>query len=250
MEELGRIVLERLPLAGDETVLDAGCGTGRVTRLLLERLPRGRVIAVDGAQSMVDIARSELGERAEVRQADLLELELETPVDAVLSTATFHWIPDHPRLFARLAAALHPGGRLVAQCGGEGNVAAIHAAASAAGSQEPFAPHLAGWRGPWNFSSPGRARRDLEGAGFDEIETWLEPVDVRPEDPHEYLATIVLGTHGERLPPELRGAFVDEVLERLPRPTTIDYVRLNLSARRAPAAPATSDGTAGPRSAA
>src|ERR1700704_712784 len=122
MEALGRQVLARLELRGDETVLDAGCGSGRVTQALIERLPRGRVIAVDASPSMAQAARERLGEQADVRVLDLLDLELETPVDAILSTATFHWIADHERLFARLHAALRPGGQLVVQCGGEGNI--------------------------------------------------------------------------------------------------------------------------------
>ncbi len=122
----GRRVLERLPLRGDETVLDAGCGSGRVTLLLLDRLPRGRVVAVDSSESMVEHAREALdGERVTVFRADLAELELDEPVDAVFSNAVFHWIPDHDRLFERMHAALRPGGRLMAQCGAEGNVAEL-----------------------------------------------------------------------------------------------------------------------------
>src|SRR5271165_5870613 len=119
MEKLGLEVLDRLELRGDEAVLDAGCGSGRITQALVERLPRGRVIAVDESESMVQAARARLGGRAEVRVIDLLELELDAPVDVVFSTATFHWIADHGRLFSRLRAALRTGGRLVAQCGGE-----------------------------------------------------------------------------------------------------------------------------------
>src|SRR5918997_7208165 len=121
IEAMGRDVLSRLELAGDETVLDAGCGTGRVTAALVERLPRGRVIAVDGSRAMVEEARRRLPASVDVLQADLLELELEELVDAIVSTATFHWIGDHDRLFARLRESLRPGGRLVAQCGGGGN---------------------------------------------------------------------------------------------------------------------------------
>ena len=124
-ETWGRDVLERLDLRGDERVLDAGCGTGRVTALLLERVPDGHVVAVDGSQAMVDETRRRFGDRVEAFAVDLLDLELDDPVDAILSTATFHWIKDHDRLFARLHAALKPGGRLVAQCGGAGNVANV-----------------------------------------------------------------------------------------------------------------------------
>ena len=125
---MGEDVLDRLVLAGDETVLDAGCGTGNVTRLLLERLPAGRVIAVDAAPSMVEQARALLPAGTDVRRADLLELDLGEQVDAVLSTATFHWVTDHDLLFRNLHDVLKPGGRLVAQCGGAGNVAAVKAA--------------------------------------------------------------------------------------------------------------------------
>jgi len=79
----GLEVLDRLALRGDESVLDAGCGSGALTRALVERLPRGRVVAVDGAQSMVERARATLGEAAEVRLADLADLELSEPVDVV-----------------------------------------------------------------------------------------------------------------------------------------------------------------------
>src|SRR6266566_1004259 len=118
MEALGREVLARLRLSGDEVVLDAGCGSGRITEALLERLPRGRVIAVDASASMLKAASERLSDthasgdgRLELRLADLLEFALPEPVDAIFSTATFHWIADHERLFARLRALLRPGGR-------------------------------------------------------------------------------------------------------------------------------------------
>ncbi len=231
MEALGRAVLQRLTLAGDETVLDAGCGSGRVTEALIERLPRGRVFAVDASPSMVAAARERLGDRADIRHVDLLELELEAPVDAVLSTATFHWIADHDRLFERLHAALRPGGQLVAQCGGEGNIASLHRIADDVATREPFAPYLAGWRGPWNFAGPPATSAALARAGFGDVHTWLQPVPITPEEPEEYLRTINLGAHLDRLPAELHVAFVRAVLAQLGDPVTIDYVRLNLDAR-------------------
>ncbi|MGH2741697.1 MAG: class I SAM-dependent methyltransferase [Thermoleophilaceae bacterium] len=230
--EWASALLDRLDLRGDETVLDAGCGSGRVTLMLLERLPRGRVVAVDQARSMVAHAREALGDdRATVMRADLTELTLEEPVDAVFSNAVFHWVPDHDRLFERLHAALRPGGRLVAQCGGEGNVARFHRAAREAAAQEPFASHFAGWEGPWNFAGPGETAERLERAGFDEVETWLEPYPVVPDDPGDYLRTVCLGYHLEQLPAELRDLYVDAVLELSDR--ELDYVRLNITARAA-----------------
>jgi trans-aconitate 2-methyltransferase len=197
-----------------------------VTAALVERLPRGEVVAVDGSPAMVAEARERLGPGVEVFAADLLELELAEPVDAILSTATFHWIADHDRLFERLFAALRPGGRIVAQCGGAGNVAGVEAAIAAVAE-----PALDGWPGPWTFASPQETAARLERIGFAGIRTWPQDVRVEPEDPHEYLATVVLGSHLERIPEERRDAFVAAVLAQMPEPA-IDYVRLNIVARR------------------
>jgi len=228
---MGVDVLDRLVLAGDETVLDAGCGTGNVTRVLLERLPRGRVIAVDGAPSMVEQARELLPPEVEVRQADLLELALAQPVDAVLSTATFHWILDHDRLFARLHAALMPGGRLVAQCGGHGNVDEIKQAGLDAASEQPFAAHFEGWDGDWMFATPQATEQRLIAAGFSDVWCWLTRVDADPGDPVGYLRGICFGSFLARLPEELREPFVAAAVQRLPEPLVIHYVRLNILAR-------------------
>jgi trans-aconitate 2-methyltransferase len=228
---MGTEVLDRLVLRGDETVLDAGCGTGNVTRVLLERLPRGRVIAVDAAPSMVEQARELLPDEVDVRQADLLELTLETPVDAILSTATFHWIADHDRLFANLRAALTPGGRLVAQCGGHGNVSEIKAAGLDAAAEPRFAPYFGGWHGDWTFATPEETERRLHAAGFQDVWCWLTRVDVDPGDPAAYLGAICLGSFLARLPEDLREPFVAAALERLPDPVEIHYVRLNILAR-------------------
>jgi trans-aconitate 2-methyltransferase len=230
LEAMGREVLDRLDLNGDERVLDAGCGTGRVTAALLERLPRGEVVAVDASPAMVEAARERLGDSVELRVADLLELELERPVDAILSTATIHWVADHERLFARLRESLRPGGRLVAQCGGAGNIAALKAAAEEVGERDPFARVLAGWSGPWNFAGAQETAERLRRLGWTDVWTWYQHVRVEPDDPHEYLGTVALGEHLERLEPDLRGAFVDAVIAELDE-AVVEYVRLNILAR-------------------
>jgi trans-aconitate 2-methyltransferase len=223
-------VIERLALRGDETVLDAGCGSGRVTRLLIDRLPRGRVIAVDAAPSMVEQARAALGDEAEVIHSDLAELELGEQVDAVFSNAVFHWVPDHDALFAHLRAALRPGGRLEAQCGGAGNVERFHATAKEVGETEPFAEHLAGWVGPWNFAGREETERRLVDAGFHDVRVWLAPHPWVLDDTLEYLRTVCLGPHVERLPEHLRDDYVAAVAERCGQPLELDYVRLNMEA--------------------
>ncbi|MGH9034696.1 MAG: class I SAM-dependent methyltransferase [Acidimicrobiia bacterium] len=223
----GRVVLDRLALEGNERVLDAGCGTGRVTEVLRDRLPTGRVIALDASPSMLEEARDRLGhDRVEYVLADLgRPLPLGAPVDAVFSNATFHWVMDHDALFVNLAEVLRPGGPLVAQCGGAGNIASVLEAVHQVGHHGPD---------PFHFAGAEETRRRLESAGFVEVETWLheEPAPLEPGEPlEEFLATVALGSHLEQLASGERRGFVRAVAQRLPRPE-IDYVRLNILARR------------------
>ncbi len=232
MEAMGTAVLERLPLAGDETVLDAGCGTGRVTMHLVERLPMGRVIAVDASPGMIAEARANLGGRADVRRADLLTLELGEPVDAVFSTATFHWILDHDRLFEQLFRVLRPGGRLVAQCGGAGNIRRLLAAADEIAAGPEFAAAFRDWTRASYFATAEETAMRLERVGFADVDCRLVPNPVVPDDPLAYLTTIPLRDHLARLPEGEQDAFAERVVALLPSPVTVDYVRLNIDAAR------------------
>lgn len=228
--EWGMEVLELLRLNGDEVALDAGCGSGRVTAELAKRLPNGRVIAVDGSEAMVAKARERLGDCADYLVSDLVELELPEPVDLIFSTATFHWIIDHDRLFARLRAALKPGGRLRAQCGGFGNVTGHTRAIAAVATDPEYGEHLSGAKGVWNFASPEETEPRLRAAGFEDVRCWLEPKPVTPERPLEFISTVTLGPILDQLPPEKRQPFAEAVLEEEGDPLVLDYVRLNIEA--------------------
>jgi trans-aconitate 2-methyltransferase len=221
-------VLARLDgIAPDATVLDVGCGTGRVTEALLELVPRGRVRALDASADMVELARSRLGDRADVWCQDVLELDLDEPVDAIVSTATLHWVTDHDRLWARIARALRPGGMLEVQCGGQGNIDRVREAIDAAARD--VAPELVGWS-PWTFAGPEETERRLERAGFGMIRCWLQDRPTRPDDVDAFVRTSILPAHLDRLASEQRGRFAAAVVERVRLP--LDYVRLNVSAIR------------------
>ena len=224
--------LERLHLRGDEVVLDAGCGSGKVTAVLVEMVPEGRVYAVDVAPSMVEHTREALGDSVTAYCQDLTELSLPEQVDAIFSNATFHWIPDHPKLFASLAAALRPGGRLVAQCGGYGNIDAFRLVADQVAFSAPFAPYFADWKGPWNYAKPEVTAQRLAAAGFIDVETWLQPKPTPLDDPAPFVRTVCLVRHLDLLPSDLHGRFVDAVLAQTGTPLVLDYVRLNMTARR------------------
>jgi trans-aconitate 2-methyltransferase len=224
-------VLERLRgIADDASVIDIGCGTGRVTEALLALVPRGRVLAIDASADMVTLARERLGDRAQVWCQDMLELALAEPVDAIVSTATLHWVPDHDRLWARLARAVRQGGVLEIQCGGEGNIDRVREVIEAVARET--APELAGWS-PWVFPGPTETERRLQEAGFTGIRCWLEERPTYPDDLDGFVRASILPAHLARLPEERREQFAAAVVAGVRLP--LDYVRLNASAVRGPA---------------
>ena len=239
----GRRVLSRLTVRGDERVIDAGCGTGRLTGELMESLPNGRLIAIDRSWNMLITARANLrptfGSRIAYAQVELPRLPFRDWADLVFSTATFHWVPDHPALFRAIFAALRSGGRLFAQCGGGPNLAAAHRLAEDVMHAEPFAPYFADWTGIWEFATPEITAARLADAGFADVQTSLEaaPTTLADEASYrEFVTTVIYNPHLARLPEgRLRQQFIGAITARAAEgdpPFTLDYWRLNLEANR------------------
>lgn len=239
----GQKVLNRLSVTGDERAIDAGCGSGRLTGALMERLPRGRLIAIDRSWNMLLTARANLrpvlGSRVAFAQVSLPDLPFTGWADLVFSTATFHWIKDHPALFAGIFTTLRPGGRLHAQCGGGPNLRRAHELAEQVMHAGPFAPYFGDWPGPWEFANAEATADRLRNAGFIDIETNLEeaPTTLATEaDYREFVTTVIYHPHLERLQDaQLKQTFIDRVTglaAQEPVPFTLDYWRLNMQARR------------------
>jgi ubiquinone/menaquinone biosynthesis C-methylase UbiE len=221
----GLEVLSELALKGDETVIDAGCGTGRITAQLLDRLPRGHVIALDASEAMLERARDELKGRDRVTfmRADLAKLDLEGVADVVFSTATFHWVLDHDALFRGLYRALKPGGRLHAQCGGEGNLKA-HQKLALEHAQ------LDGFKYPVLYASAEDSLARLQRAGFEHARAWLKSAPTAFKDAQSFRAFIehvTLRTLVAAL--QNRGPVLLDAVTKASAPSyTLDYVRLEL----------------------
>ena len=239
----GKKVLSRLTLRGDELLLDAGCGTGRLTADLLQALPRGRVVALDISQNMSRSAREYLqpqfGQRAQVVTADLLDLPFAPAFDGVVSTAAFHWVLDHERLFRGLFQSLRSGGWLQAQCGGGANLARLRERMAALALSPKYAPFLANFPSPWLYQNAEDAAKTLQSAGFVNVQTNLEAAPTLFDDRRhytEFLKTVIVRTHLERIDqPDLRAQYVSDLADRAAAddpPFMLDYWRLNLSARK------------------
>jgi trans-aconitate 2-methyltransferase len=249
----GRRVLHRLAPVGGERILDIGCGTGRLSAELLERMGRGHVVGLDRSASMLAEAKARCASRPPFTplhdasthpslltfvRADGAALPFTDAFDAVFSTAAFHWIPDHVALFGGVYRALAPGGRFVAQCGGGPNLATLIARAHALMDSARYAAYFDGWRDPWNFADIPTTVLRLEQAGFSAIDVFLEEAPTTIEDRASYvdfLACVCVQHHVERLPIAEQRPFLDALADLAASddpPFTLDYWRLNLSARK------------------
>lgn len=239
----GQKVLDRLHVNGDERAIDAGCGSGRITGALMERLPRGRLIAIDRSWNMLMTARANLrpvfGSRVSFVQVSLPDLPFFEWADLVFSTATFHWIKDHDALFAGIFSTLRASGRLHAQCGGGPNLRRARELGQQVMQDEPFRQYFVDWPGPWEYADAIVTAERLARAGFIEVETNLEETPTTlagEEDYREFVTTVIYHPHLERLPePAMRHEFIDRVTALAanePVPFTLDYWRLNIQARK------------------
>jgi trans-aconitate 2-methyltransferase len=239
----GKKVLSRLELRGNEIVLDAGCGTGRLTADLLEFLPRGSVVGIDLSRNMLGAARAHLsgfGPRLSLVLCDLLHLPFARTFDGVVSTAAFHWVLDHDRLFRNLHGVLLRGGWLEAQCGGGPNIAQLRGRIHRLAATAKFLPYFVGFREPWLFQDPEGAARALRQAGFVDVETSLEAAPtVLDNGQHfeEFVRNIIVRRHLENLPTEeIRAEFLARLTDQAAQddpPFALDYWRLNLRGRAA-----------------
>ncbi|HUO61575.1 MAG TPA: methyltransferase domain-containing protein [Candidatus Acidoferrales bacterium] len=237
----GMRLMSRLELRGNETVMDAGCGSGRLTAELLSRLPNGRVVAADYSENMLRTAHDRLaayGDRVRFVHADLADLPFVREVDGIFSNAVFHWVPDHDAMFRSLFRSLKPGGWLLAQFGGKGNLSRLRARLYAAGEREGYSQFLSGYRDAAHFEGEEITRERMASAGFVQLETELFEAPVQfPSlaDMMQFVKTVNAHQIITRLPEDIADRYLAEALAEAANdnpPFTLDYVRLTVRARR------------------
>lgn len=181
-EAWGAELLASLELRADDEVLDVGCGDGRLTAAIASRVPKGRVVGVDSSIDMVRHASARFVGAAHsnlhFEQADAAALPFADAFTVVFSNAALHWVRDHGPVISGIARALRPGGRLVAQMGGAGNVATVIASFEAVMQQPRWGSDFRGFESTYGFHHPQDYASWLSAAGFEVHEARLIPKDM------------------------------------------------------------------------
>jgi trans-aconitate 2-methyltransferase len=219
-----RELIAQLGLRGDERVLDIGCGDGRATALLAERLPHGSVLGVDSSPSMIAKAREQFpdgsrgpGPRANLSFAlmDARALDLPPAFDVAFSTAALHWMSDHRAILRGVRAALVPGGRVFFEMGGRGNITEALAVVDEVLARPRWRGFFDGFAPPHHFFGPDDYEAWLPEAGFSVSRLRVFERDMTHAGRPAFLGWLrtTWSTYVQRVPPDLASAFVDEVAD-------------------------------------
>jgi len=218
----GKELMAKLQLAGDERLLDIGCGDGKLTAEIAERLPRGTVVGIDSSAEMIALANTRYPRE---RFANLLFLEMDArrisfpaEFDIVFSNAALHWVIDHRPVLKGIHAALKPGGRLLIQMGGRGNAAAVVSVIEEVMAEEKWRPFFDNFVFPYGFYGPEEYRSWLTAAGFDGecIRLSLTPRDMvhrNVENFKGWIRTTWL-PYLQRVPSRQREVFIDTLTQK------------------------------------
>jgi trans-aconitate methyltransferase len=230
--------------AGNEIVMDAGCGSGRVTKILAKRIPNGRIYAVDNDVNMIDKAKDNLSELENIAviNSNLLDLSLKiipSKVDVIFSNAVLHWVLDHPKIFSRFFDILNHNGQLLIQCGGYGNLRKAVSVFDKVKDSENFRHHFKDWKDKWYFPKPSETEKLLEEIGYSNVKVYLKETPISFPDRNIYslyLKTVILGPYLRHIKSENgKEEYLENVLEDIEQNHSemmwnFDYVRLNILA--------------------
>lgn len=217
-EGWGRELVARVPLRGDERVLDVGCGDGRLTAMLADRVPRGLVVGVDSSPEMVAYARAvhSKGRQSRLRfeVCPAGEIGGLGEFDVVFSNATLHWIRDQAGFFRAAACCLRAGGGLWVFGNARGNAEAVVRALFRTVRARTWRAWFASLPREWAFYEEAQYERWLAEAGFEVRRVAAVERGERFRDVAAFAGWIRTTwlPYTQRVPEELRDAFVGAVV--------------------------------------
>lgn len=244
-------LLEKRKIGEYEVVMDAGCGTGRVTGTIANAVKKGRVYAVDIDVNMITKAKENLKEFSNIAfiKSDISEVRLPEKIDLIFSNAAIHWILDHKKLFSNFWELLKPNGELLIQCGGKGNLELVHTILEKLRKSNTFKHYFADWKNPWNFASPADVKKTLNDTGFNDTQAQLKKKTAKFENHEEFMLfmkTVVMKPYLAYLPAnnnnETMNSFTEEFINELKKNQNtgkkvdvdlkLQYVRLDITGRK------------------
>jgi len=249
IESWGHKIIEHRKWKGNEIVLDAGCGSGKLTKILSIKVPHGKVFAVDFDSSMITLAKEKLAKISNIQfiKMDISKIELEEKVDVVFSNAVLHWILNHKKVFERFWQIFKPDGQLLIQCGGCSNLSKTLSIFNKVRNSNKFYNYFCNnkgediWKEPWYFAKKEDTEKMLKEIGFKNIQVFLENKEAKFYNKEEYflfIKTIVLRPYLEYLPNDmLKDKFAKAVIYEIETNVKelqwrLDYVRLNINAEK------------------
>jgi len=237
----GRKLLEKRRWIGNEIVMDAGAGSGNLTKVLADEVPQGHVYAVDADANMVQQAKSNLAScrNAQVVHSSMDKVSLPTELDVIFSNAALHWVLDQEGVFLHLWQLLKPNGELLIDYGGHGNLERPLSVIFEIMQSEQFKEHFANWKQPWYFPKPDETERLLQKVGFKEIRVDLTSQITSFPDRQSFatfVRTVVMKPFLGYLPDTNRKErFVEVFLNDFEGhgwPWSLEFMRLTISARK------------------
>lgn len=215
----GRELLAKLRLDGDERILDIGCGDGKLTAEIAERLPQGSVMGIDNSEEMVRLASetypADVFPELSWRVVDARGLDFDEEFDVIFSNAVLHWVKNHQPVLSGIRRSLKPGGRILLQMGGRGNASNVVGVLADMFRREEWNRYFTDFTLPYGFYGPGEYEEWLKEAGLKPTRVELVPKDMVHEG-RRGLAGWIRTTwlpFTQRIPEELREQFIDKLVD-------------------------------------
>lgn len=213
-------LIAKLQLKGSESILDIGCGDGKMTVEIAAQLPEGDVLGVDSSPDMIALARKKFPQskysNLSFKLADANHLPFAEQFDIVFSNAALHWIKDHGPVIPSIQNSLKPGGKLCLQMGGKGNAEAIISVLDTIISEKKWNRYFSDFEFPYGFYEPGAYVQLLKKANLAPVRVELLPKNMSYKD-KDGLAGWVRTTwlpYTNQVPVHLRKVFISRLIEK------------------------------------
>jgi trans-aconitate 2-methyltransferase len=245
-QKWARELIAKIKLKGNESVLDIGCGDGKITAEIAKELPDGSIIGVDNSEDMIDLANKNFPYKTYknvlFKLCDAKKLDFNNEFDIIFSNATLHWVKNHIPVIKGIEKALKENGKILLQMGGKGNAREIIKTVNLIKNKSEWKKYFINFKFPYSFYGPDKYRIFFDNTGLEINYIKLISKDMTHKD-KEGLNGWIRTTwfpYTNRIPENLRNLFIDEIInayiEKYPLDdngnTHVKMVRLEVMAKK------------------